>query len=240
MRFPKLVYGQFARRDNRFRATVFVDGREVSVHVPNSGRLADLFTPGQPVWLAPASGVGRKTAYDLKLVELDSELVSVDAHLPNKLFAEAVRNGKLHAFRYQEIKAEVRSGDSRLDFCLSGSLMQAHAASERPHTSCWVETKSVTLVEEGVALFPDVPTERGSRHLRELIELQKQGERTAVVFIVQRAGAHALAPHEVADPLFAETLRTAVAVGVEAWAYTCQVTMKSIHITGKIPVQYLP
>ena len=85
-----------------------------------------------------------------------------------------------------------------------------------------------------------MPTERGSRHLRELMALREQGDRTAVVFIVQRAGAHTLAPHEVADPLFAETLRTAVAVGVEAWAYTCQVTMESIHITGKIPVRHLP
>ena len=215
-------------------------GFELPVQVPGLQVL-----PGQPVWLAPAAAVGRKTAYDLKLVQLDSGLVSVDARLPNKLFAEAVRNGKLPAFRYQEIKAEVRSGDSRLDFRLSGPLTQVPGTFEvpgtsDPNTTCWVETKSVTLVEEGVALFPDVPTERGSRHLRELISLRKQGERTAVVFIIQRAGAHALAPHEVADPLFAQTLRTAVAVGVEAWAYTCQVTMESIHITGKIPVRHLP
>ena len=146
MQFPKLVYGQFARRDNRFRATVLVDGREVWAHVSNSGRLADLFTPGQPVWLAPAVGASRKTAYDLKLVELESGLVSVDAHLPNKLFAEAVRNEKLPAFRYQELKAEVRSGDSRLDFRLSGPLTQVPGTSEvpgttEPNATSGVETK---------------------------------------------------------------------------------------------------
>ena len=237
MQFPKLVYGYFIQRDNRFRASVLLEGHEVKVHVRNSGRLQDLFTLGRRVWLAPATKAGRKTAYDLKLVELESGLVSVDAHLPNKLFAEAMEKESLPAFRYQEIKGEVRSNDSRLDFRLSGPFAQVPGTSEVPGT-CWVETKSVTLVEEGVALFPDAPTKRGSRHLRELMALRQEGERTTVVFVVQRADAHALAPHRGADPIFAQTLRKAVAAGVEAWAYTCHVTLDSIYITGNIPVQF--
>ena len=105
------------------------------------------------------------------------------------------------------------------------------------YAACWVETKSVTLVEEGIALFPDVPTERGSRHLRELMALRVKGERTAVIFIVQRADAHTLAPHQTADPLFAQTLRTAVASGVEARAYSCRITLETITIAREIPVQ---
>jgi sugar fermentation stimulation protein A len=90
MRFPKLISGRFIRRDNHFRATVLVAGREAKAHVRNSGSLRDLFTPGRPVWLAPAAKPGRKTAFDLQLVELESGLFSVDAHLPNRLFATAV------------------------------------------------------------------------------------------------------------------------------------------------------
>ncbi|UCC53649.1 MAG: hypothetical protein JSV68_06670 [Anaerolineaceae bacterium] len=93
MHFAELVYGQFIRQDNRFRATVLAEGREVWAHVPNSDRLQDLFTTGRPIWLAPAAGAGRKTAFDLKLVKLESGLVSVDARLPNKLLAEAPRAG---------------------------------------------------------------------------------------------------------------------------------------------------
>lgn len=237
MDFPDLISGQFIQRDNRFRATVLLEGQKVKAHVRNSGALRDLFTKGQTVWLAPAVGAGRKTDYDLKLVELDSGLVSVDAHLPNKLFAETVHKGRLPPFPYQNISGEVRAGESRLDFHLTGLISQAPDQGEGA-SSCWVETKSVTLVEKGVALFPDVPTARGSRHLRQLSVLQRKGERAAVVFIVQRADAHTFAPYEAAaDPLFAQTLRTAVNEGVEAYAYSCHVTLEEIQISSRIPVQ---
>jgi sugar fermentation stimulation protein A len=225
MDFPPLVNGRFLSRDNRFRATISVEGEAVCAHVPNSGKLDDLFVPERPVWAAKAGNPKRKTAYDLKLVELESGLVSVDARLPNPLFAEAVVNGRLPEFTYPTIQPEVTIGDSRLDFRLSG-----------PDGICWVETKSVTLVENSVALFPDVPTERGSRHLRELMALMEDDVRTAVVFIIQRSDATALSPHAQADHLFAETLRQAIDSGVEAHAYTCTVTRQKITINQSIPV----
>lgn len=226
MRLPALLNGRFLRRDNRFRATVSVNGQEAAAHVPNSGRLADLFVPGREVWLIPAQAAQRKTAYDLKLVEMDGVLVSVDARLPNPLFAEAVRAGQLPDFIYETIEPEVRFNESRLDFRLSGRC-----------GVCWVETKSVTLVEAGTALFPDVPTVRGSRHLRELMTLQEVGGvETAVVFIIQRPDAKRLAPHETADPVFAATLREAAQAGVAVRAYTCQVTREAIAIDGEVPV----
>lgn len=226
MRLPGMVNGRFLRRDNRFRATVWVNGQEAAAHVPNSGRLADLFVPGRAVWLAPAQAAGRKTAYDLKLVDVEDVLVSVDARLPNPLFAEAVRAGQLPDFAYETIEPEVRFNESRLDFRLSGT-----------HGVCWVETKSVTLVEAATALFPDVPTARGSRHLRELMRLQEMsGVATAVVFIIQRPDAARLAPHETADPVFTATLREAAQAGVMVRAFTCQVTRQAITVDREVPV----
>ncbi len=154
MIFPTLVPGRFLARENRFRALVKIDGRAEAAHVPNSGRLLDLFIPNRPVWLAPVDKPGRKTRFDLKLVELNEVLVCVDARLPNPIFAEGLKAGQISNLPYPEIKPEVKHGASRLDFRLSGAA-----------GVCWVETKSVTLVEEGVARFPDAPTARGRRHL---------------------------------------------------------------------------
>lgn len=225
MEFPALICGHFVRRDNRYRATVTVDGRETSAHVPNSGRLTDLFLPDRPVWLAPSTRPNRKTPYDLTLVEHGSVLVSVDARLPNRLFAEVLAAGEVRGLDFKVIEREVPWYGSRLDFRLVGTS-----------GVCWVETKSVTLVEEGVALFPDVPTERGRRHLLALTAAVAAGHRALVVFVVQRSDARCLAPHTAADPAFSTTLREAVEAGVEARAYICQVSRERIGIATEIPV----
>jgi len=216
----------FVRRENRFRATVLVDGQKASAHVPNSGRLVDLFTPRRPVFIHPAANPARKTPYDLKLVQLPHTLVSIDARLPNPLFAEAISAGKLPEFTYEAIHPEVKYGNSRLDFRLDG-----------PEDVCWVETKSVTLVENGVAYFPDAPTARGSRHLQELIEIAERGQRAALVFIVQRNDATSFAPAAEVDPLFAQRLHQATNAGVEIRAYVCRVDMQEIELDHAIPVQ---
>jgi len=226
MKLPKLIPGQFLKRDNRFRATVILNGRKTLAHVPNSGRLEELFTPGRPVWLAPAGNLNRKTAFDLKMVEYNSVLVSVDARLPNPLVQEALASGQLNGFSYPEIKREARYGESRLDFRLSW-----------PEGVCWVETKSVTLVENGVALFPDAPTSRGRRHLLELIKAYQSGQQSAVLFIIQRPDAEHFTPHIEADPEFAFTLAQAAVAGVQVRAFTCQVSLETIEIAREIPVQ---
>ncbi len=227
MKHPQpLIPARFLRRDNRFRATVLIEGREVWAHVPNSGRLDDLFIPQRPLWLHPATNPARKTPYDLKLVQLPQALVSIDARLPNPIFAEAVAAGRLPEFTCDHIQPEVRFGDSRLDFRLTG-----------PEGVCWVETKSVTLVQEGVAYFPDAPTARGSRHLRELLAIAEQGERAAVVFIIQREDAIAFAPAASVDPTFSQTLTQVAAAGVAVRAYVCRVTLSEIELDRAIPVQ---
>ena len=225
MDLPPLVPGTFVKRDNRFRATVTVAGRQTSAHVPNSGRLGELFTPGCNIWLSPAGDPTRKTAYDLRLVDYAGTLVSVDARLPNHLLAEALAEQRLPELAYPEVRREATLGNSRLDFRLSG-----------PEEICWLETKSVTLVTNGLAQFPDAPTVRGRKHLVELIGAQKEGDRAVVIFIIQRPDALEFRPHVEADPLFASTLGEAAAAGVDIRAFSCDVSLGSISLAGEIPV----
>jgi len=222
-----LVEGIFLHRDNRFRATVEVAGRVTKAHVPNSGRLHELFTPGRRVLLLPRPAPYRTTHYDLVMVDLDGRLVSMDARLPSHLFHEAVAAGRLAPFTgYTSIQPEVSFGESRLDFRLDG-----------PAGTCYVEVKSVTLVEDGVGLFPDAPTIRGRRHIRELMEIVAQGHRAAAVFVIQRDDAHSFAPHDTADPDLGRVLREAAAAGVEVHAFRCRVTRDEVVIAGAVEVR---
>ena len=226
MELPPLTAGRFVRRDNRFRVTVRVAGEPVGAHLPNSGRLTELLTPGRLCWLAGFDNPRRKTRFDLRLVAYAGTLVSVDARLPNSLFAETVAKGRLEPFRrYACFEREVQYGESRLDFRLEGL-----------ESVCWVEVKSVSLVEGRRALFPDAPTSRGARHVRELTEIVCQGERAAVLFLLQRADADVFSPHEERDPEFARALREAVDQGVEAYAYRSWVSPAEIRLLDAIPV----
>jgi len=224
---PTLHPATFIRRDNRFRASIRLDGQIVAAHVPNSGRLGELFRPGAAIWVVRRPAPGRKTCCDLTLVEYQGQLVSVDSRLPNKLVAEALSRNILPPFAaYPQHRPEVRTGASRLDFLLSG-----------PAGRCWLETKSVTLVENGIALFPDAPTERGIRHLEELAALRAGGDRAAALFVIQRNDASAFSPHPSAHPAFAEALRRANAQGVEIYAWRCRVSLDAIELAESIPVR---
>ena len=226
MRLPPLIAGRFVRRDNRFRVTVEVEGGHVAAHLPNSGRLTELLTPGRSCWLTEFDTPQRKTRFDLTLMAYAGALVSVDARLPNALFAEALVAGQLDPFRgYDGVEREVRFGESRLDFRLSG-----------PESVCWVEVKSVTLVEGGVARFPDAPTARGVRHLGELVTTVSKGDRAAVVFIIQRADAQRFVPHDQADAAFGSALREAAGAGVGVYAWGCEVSQQEIAVCGAVSV----
>lgn len=220
--------GIFVRRDNRFRATIAAGGALLPIHVPNSGRLRELLQPGTVVWFLPvSSAAGRKTAGDLAVVEAGGTLVAVDARLPNKLVAEALTAAQLAPLvGYTSWQQEVPTGHSRLDFLLHG-----------PGGRCWLEVKSVTLVEEGVARFPDAPTVRGVRHLEELAERRTAGDQTAVAFVVQRADARAFGLHPSADPVFNDTLRRVRTMGVEVMAWRCGVSLDGSAITDQIEVR---
>ena len=221
-----LTPGRFVRRLNRFAALVEVGGRRVLAHVANSGRLGELLVPDRRVYLRAADRAGRRCPYDLALVRLRGTLVSVDARLPNALLGEALRAGRIAALRgYGRPRAEVRHGASRLDFVL-----------ERPGRRCLVETKSGTLVEGGVALFPDAPTARGRRHLEALARACRRGTEAAVVFVVQWGDARRFRPNVAADPAFARALRRAAAAGVRVLAYRCNVSRNAVMLADSIPV----
>lgn len=228
MRFPApLVPGRFVLRDNRFRATVEVAGRPVPVHVPNSGRMRELLVPGAEVRLAPAHAPGRRTAFDLVLVRSSGGWVSVDARLPPRLFAEWLQQGGSGPLAgWQPMEVEVAVGSSRVDLLL-----------RRGDDRCWVETKSVTLVRGGVALFPDAPTERGRRHLHALAALAASGQCAAAVFIVQRGDAVCFRPNDETDPAFGLALRDAIRHGVTVVCCTCAVCEEGeVRVVGEIPL----
>ena len=219
MRFDaELIDARFIQRLNRFAALVDLDGREVMAHVANTGRMTELLTPDRPVLLRPAAKPGRKTAFDLMLVDLGFALCSTDSRLPPRLVKEAFLERRLDPFAgYHEARREVIFEESRFDLMLTGKA-----------GVCYVETKSVNLVEDRVALFPDAPTERGVKHLGTLVKAVQAGHRAAAFFVIQRPDAEAFRPHQTADPTFANALRDSVSQGVEVYAYNCRVTRRSI------------
>jgi len=221
-----LLPATFIRRDNRFRATVELNREPVAVHVPNSGRLHELFVPGRKVLIRPVDKPHRKTRYDLVMVWADGVLVSLDSRLPGPLLAEAVRAGRLAEFAgYHTVREEVPLGHSRIDVLLEGEPGQ-----------CWIEAKSVTLVEEGTAYFPDAVTARGKRHVEELAAALEQGVCAAIIFVVQREDAERFRPHDASDPAFGRALRLAAEQGVKVRAYRCRVQPDEIQIDREIPV----
>ncbi|MDN5326765.1 MAG: sugar fermentation stimulation protein [Moorella sp. (in: firmicutes)] len=224
-----LIKATFLSRPNRFTVLAAREGEKLVAFLADPGRLTELLLPGAEVYLAPASRQGdRKTAYDVVLLRQNGTFISLDSRLPNRLFAAALQAGSLEPFKdYRLLATEVRAGSSRLDFLLQGE----------GQPPCYVEVKSVTLVRGGLALFPDAPTARGSRHLRELMALHSRGYRAAAVFIIQREDAISLAPNEVTDPCFASTIREAAAAGVEIYAYRCHIDPATASLIAPVMVK---
>lgn len=222
---------------NRVRETKPAPSRAVSdesgqllLHLPNSGRMQELLVPGTPALAALDGGGARKTDGTLLLVYYNERWVSVDARMPNKLFERCLIGEFFPMFRdYDQWRAEVAWRQGRIDFMLRSS--------DDSVPPLLVETKSCNLVEDGLALFPDAPTERGARHLRELIEAVQDGYRAAVVWFVQRDDAHRLAPYREADPAFADAVADARTAGVELHAYRCRVSPEGIEVLDEIPVE---
>ena len=219
----------FKVRLNRFAALVTYKDKDIKVHVPNSGRLQELLLPGTPVLLTPREGEHRKTAFDLSFAPTPSGQgwVCIDSRVPNLLVAAASRTEENPLYPgYYLLQREPSLGESRLDFlfdALDGPM--------------YVEAKCVTLVTEGnIARFPDAPTERGQRHLRELTRLVQGGGRGGVLFLVQRSDAIAFSPHDAMDPSFGEGLRRAGAAGVQVRAWTCLVNPGRVFLKSEIPV----
>lgn len=216
----------FVRRINRFIAHVILDGEEVVCHVKNTGRCAELLIPGACVYLycAPPDSK-RKTAYDLIAVRKGERLINMDSQAPNKAALTFLRK----KFPCATIRPETPYGVSRMDFCITEG------------ESCMlVEVKGVTLERDGNVFFPDAPTERGTKHLRELIHARSEGYACSVLFVIQMQDVGTFSPNTATDPAFAEALSAAKDNGVEIWAYDCEVTPDSMSIRHPVEVRLNP
>jgi sugar fermentation stimulation protein A len=183
--------------------------------------------PGSQVLLSQSDKPGRRLRYTWELVKADGGWVGINTGLPNRIVREGIEKGIVRELQgYDSIRPEVKYGEnSRIDLLLEGSA-----------GLCYVEVKNVTLVEGGMALFPDSVTTRGQKHLRELMEVVRQGHRGVIFFVVQRGDGEAVAPADAIDPEYGRLLRTAVENGVEALAYRASVSPKEITLTDRLPV----
>lgn len=225
MQYHSIKKGIFHARPNRFIAHVEVDGAMEVVHVKNTGRCRELLVPGAVVYLEEGRNPARKTKYDLTAVEKGDLLVNMDAQAPNKVFQEwAEAGGFLPGLTL--LRPETTWGSSRFDFYWE--------AGERRG---FVEVKGVTLEDEGHARFPDAPTERGVKHLEELIRCQEEGYEAAVCFVIQMVGMKDFAPNDVTHPAFGVALRKAAAAGVKVLAQECMVTPETLTMAGPVTVR---
>lgn len=225
MEYANISRGIFLARPNRFLAQVTVNGEEVLCHVRNTGRCKELLVPGAQVVVCQEENPNRKTRFSLLSVYKGKRLINMDSQAPNQVAREWLEQGGLLPPPCA-VRPEVRWGDSRFDFML-----------EKDSRQCFVEVKGVTLEQEGTVLFPDAPTLRGARHLRELTRCAAQGIGAAVLFVVQMENVRAFRPNQAADPAFAQALRAAAAGGVRVLAYDCHVTEESLRLGGPVPVE---
>lgn len=224
MRYLNVVKGRFIDRPNRFIAHVEIGGTVETVHVKNTGRCRELLVPGATVYLAAGTNPARKTPYDLIAVEKGERLINMDSQAPNKVFDEWVRGGGFLP-GVTSIWPEYTVGDSRLDFAL-----------QTEKGFHYVEVKGVTLEVDGAVYFPDAPTERGVKHLKELRAAAEAGIDATAAFVVQMEQVKFLSPNDVTHPAFGQALREAHAAGVNVRAFTCKVEPDSLVIAGEIPV----
>lgn len=232
------IEGLLVRRYKRFLADVLLpDGREITVHCPNPGRMLGTQDPGSPVRLSVHDGPKRKLRHTLEMIRVGDVWVGLHAARANDVAAavfaaEACAPLAGHA----KHEREVASPDgSRFDFRLTGRAAAATPATATP-PPCWVEVKSVTLCEDRRARFPDAVTERGRRHLEHLAARVRAGERAAVLFVVQRVDAESVAPADDIDPAYGEALRRVVKAGVEAHAFSVEVTPTALRLSRGLPV----
>ena len=228
MRYGAVIPGVFISRPNRFIAKVSVGGVEETVHVKNTGRCRELLIPGCAVWLACADNPDRKTKYDLvaveKLVDGVPQLINIDSQVPNHAVAEWLPESGIFPAG-AVIRREVVCGGSRFDFCV-----------EHGKAASYLEVKGVTLEQDGVAMFPDAPTQRGVKHINELISCVENGHGAYVLFVVQMKGIHQLCPNDATHPQFGDALRRAQRAGVKILAADCIVTPDSMAIDEAVRV----
>ena len=219
MNYPHIVTGTFEKRPNRFIAQVWINDILETVHVKNTGRCKELLLPGSKVILEASDNPNRKTKYDLIAVYKEGlGLVNIDSQAPNKVAYEW-----LQTQGYDYIKPEYKYGNSRVDFYM-----------EKGGAKYLMEVKGCTLEIDGIGYFPDAPTERGVKHLRELTEATKQGYHCAIAFVIQMPGITKVLPNRTTHPEFATAMEEAQAAGVQIYYLCCNITEDSLTISNFI------
>lgn len=227
MRYFNIVPGTFLSRPNRFIAHIAIDGKEEIVHVKNTGRCKELLPVGAQVWCEKADNPARKTGFDLISVQKGNRIINMDSQAPNIAAKKWLLGGGLGEIT--DLRPETRHGDSRFDFAFT-----------KDGKPCFMEVKGVTLENSGVCAFPDAPTLRGAKHLRELSALAKQGYGAYVLFVIQMEDVLYLHPNDATDPVFGNALRDAAQAGVQVLAMDCKITPESMVINNPVKVELHP
>ena len=222
MKFDQpLVKATLLKRYKRFLADVRLeDGTELTAHCANPGSMMGLKEPGSVVWLSPNTNPKAKLPYRWEMVEVDGRLVGINTSRPNRIVEEAIAVGRVPELAgYETLRREVKYGqNSRIDLLLAGPGL------------CYVEIKNVTLRRNGFAEFPDAPTARGTKHLRELSDMAAEGHRAVMLYLVQRMDCQSFRLARDIDPEYGEAFDTAKAAGVEALVYSCHLTPQEIYL----------
>ena len=226
MKYERIETGKFIERPNRFIAYVEIAGQKEIVHVKNTGRCAELLTPGATVYVQKVDNPERKTQWDLIGVKKGKRMINMDSQIPNKVVEEWIRKGNLFPDATL-IKTETTYKQSRFDLYV-----------EEGNRKIFIEVKGVTLENNGVVKFPDAPTERGIKHLNELCEAVEEGYEAYVFFVIQMKGVKYFTPNMKTHAAFGEALRNAKEQGVHILAYDCRVTKDSIEIEKEVPVVF--
>lgn len=228
--WPSLLRGRLIKRYKRFLADVELDsGDTVTAHCPNSGSMKACSEPGRAVYISRADNPKRKLKFTWEIIDMGTSLVGVNTQVPNRLVAHGISKGQVPELcGYDDLKREVTtSPGSRLDI----GLYHKEGAPD-----CLVEVKNCTLVDNGLAMFPDAVTTRGLKHLNELIRLNKEGRRAVIFYLIQRSDAKQFEPAAQIDPDYAKGLKAAVAAGVEALAYDVIIDMEQICLNRRLPI----
>lgn len=219
MKYNKVVDGIFVKRPNRFIAHVLINDKEEKVHVRNTGRCKELLIPGAKVILEDCSNnPNRKTKYSLIAVWKEDILVNMDSQIPNKVIFNSLEANQINGLEdLKQVKREVTFGQSRYDLYFKSQFEQG-----------FIEVKGVTLENNGIAMFPDAPTERGTKHVLEMVEAVKKGYKGIIFFLIQMKGPKVFRLNWKMDKKFSEAVVFAKEKGVEILAYDSHVTENTI------------
>ena len=226
---PPLITGKLIKRYKRFLADIELEtGEKVTAHCPNSGSMKGCAIPGSQVWLSESDNSKRKYKYTWELIKAPQTLIGINTQIPNKLVKQAIENDLIEELSgYENIKAEVKtSSHTRLDLLLE----------KEDKKKCYVEIKNCTLVENGVAMFPDAVTTRGQKHLDELEHLVLEGHRGVIFFLIQRMDANLFKPAAMIDKVYAQKLKKVTENGVEIIVRDTMIDTKMITVRNCLPV----